>query len=449
MLHLFSKLLKDYLVQHEVAVGDNFKFGAPDQNYVQSLPMGKSVNIYLVEINENRKLRGNERQRSQENGKPVFHESLYPAWIDAHFLISVWDTAKDLNAKALSEQETLDSICSLLLAGDPFSPRIVYPGPTEKDLVSVETVRQQVRDERLILGDPPEIAAQAGDLAAIAERDRITEQILAPRHAWPKEFHEPGLPYRVMPPEGFPKLSEFWTTMGTGSPWKPLIYLVASIPVGLKPAFESPMVTTLATRIGQTANAPARELIDADPHHYVGVPQSDLSDEERAKRFRDEGTVREWKQIGGTVRRKQLDEKGRPVLVLDPVTRKPVIDPVTNKEIIALTPVPGVKVRLEMAVTDPSHPEPAAFSLLQETRSYEPRKFDNQPPTQEELSKGGRFHFLYLVPLAKHDCRFRLAFQSAIVPGDHRGQPINLQETSLLIETGNLSPSPYDVVMHP
>ena len=93
MLPLFTQLLKDYLVRQAVAPGNRVTLGPPDRAFVLGLPQGQSVNIYLADIRENRRLRTNERLRATSvNGHPTtIQESLYPAWVDAHYLITAWD----------------------------------------------------------------------------------------------------------------------------------------------------------------------------------------------------------------------------------------------------------------------------------------------------------------------------------------------------------------------
>ena len=161
--------------------------------------------------------------------------------------------------------------------GDPFTPREVYPDPTDAQLATEAVVRDAARAAARAAGLNDSQVAAAGDAAADQERQRITDLVLAPLLAWPREFWLPGLPYQVLPPDGFPKLSEFWTTMGTGSVWKPLVYLVAAVPVALRSRFEFPLVTSMTTTIGQTADAHGRRLTP--------------------------GTEREWYQIGGFVSR--------------------------------------------------------------------------------------------------------------------------------------------------
>ena len=263
MLALFTELLKDFLARN-VVPPDRIFVDPPDRDFVRGLPTpGQSVNVYLADIRENRKLRTNERQRKLEDtGKVV--ESLFPSWVDAHYLISVWDASANPGdrQRPLREQGVLSRISAVLLAGDPLTPAEVYPPPTDAELNAIGAA-----------------AGSAASAALIQERARRLA-------AWPEEFRIPGLPFQVLPPEGFPKLSEFWTTMGQGSVWRPVVYLVASVPVLVTPRFESPMVTTMTTQVGQADGETGHRLVSATEHrwHQIGgfvhgpVPERDPND---------------------------------------------------------------------------------------------------------------------------------------------------------------------------
>jgi len=360
MLHLFSQLLRDFLVQQGIVLAGRVTLGPPDQKYVSSLPQGQSLNVYLADLRENRKLRSIERKRDQPvNGiLDKIHESLYPAWVDAHYLITAWDTSNDQSTRALKEHEILAAVSSALLAGDPFTPREVYPDPTDADLAPVEAARAAARATAQAAGATLDEIVAAGDQAAAATRKQITDRILAPLNAWPEEFRLPGLPYEVLPPEGFHRLSDFWTNMGTGSIWKPVVWLVAAVPVELKPQFEYPIVTTMKTTIGQTADAPGQKLIRAIDKDG----------------FRS-GTDHEWYQIGGFV-----SKLGGP---------RP------------LSPVKGAKMILQTA-GDPATVPPLAPLRMQETRTD-----DN-----------GKYQFLFAGPLRSQPRRFQVIAQARGLKAD-------------------------------
>jgi hypothetical protein len=55
------------------------------------------------------------------------------------------------------------------------------------------------------------------------------------------------LPTEIMPPEGFPKLAEFWGTMGSRHRWKPAIQLIVTVPLLRSPDVSGTPVTTRTT----------------------------------------------------------------------------------------------------------------------------------------------------------------------------------------------------------
>lgn len=391
MLALFTQLLQDYLVRQNVAPAGRVSLGPPDRAFVGALPQGQSVNIYLADIRENRKLRSNERRRdpAPPNGHlRTVGESLYPAWVDAHYIITAWDTSNDQSIRALKEHEVLAAVSSALLAGDPFTPREVYPDPTDLQLASVETERARARADATANGRSQEEIVKAGDAAADLERKRIADRVLAPLNAWPDEFRLPGLPYQVLHPDGFPKLSEFWTTMGVGSIWKPIVYLVAAVPVELKPRFDYPLVTTMKTSTGQTSNAPGQKLIGPlDEDGYRS------------------GTIQEWYQIGGFVSKQVKDRDGNLQFDAD------------HKRI--LEPVKRAKVILQTAGNAAAVP-PVPSLQLQETRTD-----DN-----------GRYQFIFTGPLSGDQNRFQVVAQSAGLKAD----PVD-------VVLSPAEPFPHDVEM--
>jgi len=52
------------------------------------------------------------------------------------------------------------------------------------------------------------------------------------------------LPHMLLPVDGFPKLEEFWSSMGKDQPLKPVVYLVVTIPVRHEPQTAGVLVTT-------------------------------------------------------------------------------------------------------------------------------------------------------------------------------------------------------------
>jgi hypothetical protein len=207
MIHLLDNLLRQIFMEEAAALSDEaqIRFQPPDadwRTYVSNLTIGgnpaNALNIYLVDLRENRKLRSNERVRTIENG--IVNEEPAPARVDCHYLISAWSPAAvTLLEPALEEHALLYQTVAVLMRNSPFNPSRVYP---------------------------------AGS---------------APLNVWPPKFRDVDLPAVVLPIEGFSKLAEFWSGMGQGALWKPAIYLIATLPVELLTEVAGPMVTTRIT----------------------------------------------------------------------------------------------------------------------------------------------------------------------------------------------------------
>lgn len=178
------------------------RFQPPDEawrNHVSTLGTLLALNVYLVDLRENRKLRSNKRVRRFENG--VVEDEPAPMRLDCHYLISAWSpTDPSPTAEpSVDEHLLLYEVSAVLVDNAPLNPSRIFP---------------------------PGSAA----LAAI-----------------PEAIRDLDLPTEVLPPEGFPKLAEFWGAMGTGALWKPVVYLIVTLPVEYSREIAGPMVTTRIT----------------------------------------------------------------------------------------------------------------------------------------------------------------------------------------------------------
>jgi hypothetical protein len=171
-----------------------------------------ALNLYLVDLRENRKLRSNERMRSVDNG--IVSEEPAPTRVDCHYLITAWSPADPAAAvePPLDEHRLLHDVTAVLLNSAPINPSRVYP---------------------------------TGSVAL---------------NAVPELIREADLPTQILPTEGFPKLPEFWGTMGQGHRWKPAIYLIVTLPVALTRHIAGPMVTTRITEYQQTGRPESAEI---------------------------------------------------------------------------------------------------------------------------------------------------------------------------------------------
>jgi hypothetical protein len=256
MLPLFTRLLRDFLVRLGVP-DDRISLDPPDRDFVDRLHTlggGRVLDVYLADLRENRRFRTNDTRlrldRPGTNGHGEYVETPYPAWVDAHYLISAWDSSRNPEDRdrSLREQQLLGAVSAGLLASDPLRPTKVYELPPDAPGL-----------DRLVRNFGLDTPAQLENLFA----RRLG--------AWPEEFRSPGLPFQVLPPEGFPKLSDFWTTMGQGSAWRPVVYLVATVPVEINDEKRAPVVTTLLTRAGQTLDAPGRRLVRRTEHTWFQI----------------------------------------------------------------------------------------------------------------------------------------------------------------------------------
>ena len=211
MIGALDKLLRDLLLAHVGGLTDpsQIRFQPPDDDwrtYVTNLNVGgnpaNALNVYLLELRENRRLRSNERSRTVNAG--IVTEEPAPTRVDCHYLITAWSPAllTDTVEPALDEHVLLYDVAAALVAHAPLNPSRIY-------------------------------AAGSADLALVNPRIRAVD-----------------LPTQVLPVEGFAKLPEFWGTMGASQRWKPYVHLVVTLPIALDSMVAGPMVTTSITDYG-------------------------------------------------------------------------------------------------------------------------------------------------------------------------------------------------------
>ncbi len=188
------------------ATAGQIRFQPPSarwRQHVSQLGGLKAVNVYLVDVRENRRLRSNEVLREYDPAGGVVDEWPAPTRADCHYLITAWSTAdEDLadpengaHGRSGEEHQILHEVASVLNAHQPLVPAAVFGGafPTGFD----------------------------NDLKAET------------------------LPTELLPVEGFPKYAEFWGTMGQLHPWKPAVYLVVTVPLRVAKRTLGPPVTTV------------------------------------------------------------------------------------------------------------------------------------------------------------------------------------------------------------
>nr|WP_062337170.1 Pvc16 family protein [Herbidospora sakaeratensis] len=203
MIEHVDRMVRHLLISR-IGLGDANRVGfqPPDEDwrtFVTNLDR-MALNVYLVELRENRGLRGNERTRTAAAGLVLGEPA--PRRLDLHYLVTAWSPAAQNQAvePTLDEHALLYRAAAVLLAAVPLRPADVYGRG------------------RLPTGFPPLLAA--------AE-----------------------LPTAVLPGDGFAKYAEFWGTMTGRQPWRPVVHLTVTIPVAFDPEEIGPMVTTQVTRL--------------------------------------------------------------------------------------------------------------------------------------------------------------------------------------------------------
>ncbi len=217
MIPYLNNLLRDLFLTEQVpdlTDPGQIRFQPPDEVwriYVSALQVN-ALNIYLVDLRENRKLRSNARSRSVDNG--MVSEEPAPARIDCHYLITAWSPSDVTPATepTLDEHALLYQVSAVLKNNEPLNPSRIYPA----DSIALDAVPELIR--------------------------------------------EADLPTEVLPVEGFPKLAEFWGTMGVNHRWKPAVYLIVTLPVAYEAEIAGPMVTTRITEYRQTGQPGTAEV---------------------------------------------------------------------------------------------------------------------------------------------------------------------------------------------
>ncbi len=185
---------------------EQIRFQPPDadwRGHLTHINPKSALNVYLVELRENRKLRSNERVRDYDAAGHVVSERPAPARVDCHYLITAWSGASEdgtdpdiaSHGGTSLEHAILHEVASLLGASQPLEPARVWGGSFP-------------------VGFSTDIAVAT-------------------------------LPTVILPGDGFPKYGEFWGTMGATQPWKPAVYLVVTVPLATTPRFPGPPVTAV------------------------------------------------------------------------------------------------------------------------------------------------------------------------------------------------------------
>jgi hypothetical protein len=204
MLDYIDDMLRQLFLNRIVGLSPiQVGFQPPDDDWRKhvSTLTDTALNVYLVDLRENRRMRSTQRSRNFNQG--YFTETPAPRYVDCLYMITAWSPATPTSPAVeptIYEHEMLWNVGTVLMDADPLEPREIYaPGPLPSSF--------------------PALIADA------------------------------ELPTTVLPPEGFAKHAEFWGTMpGQFHPWRPAVFLTLTLPVTLLPIPIGPMVTTQITQ---------------------------------------------------------------------------------------------------------------------------------------------------------------------------------------------------------
>jgi hypothetical protein len=181
---------------------DKISFQPPDDVWRQRVGSnaGVSVNVYLAEIEEDRKLRTNARDRVVESG--LVHERRAPERLRLTYLVSAWNAVEDSPANAATEAEhdTLSFVVQALYRAAPLNAARVL-APAQLALV-------------------------------------------------PAGMREVDMPTTIAGHETPEKLSHFWGTMGKIHPHKPVVGVMVTVPVTYPESVVDGVVLTIDTGLG-------------------------------------------------------------------------------------------------------------------------------------------------------------------------------------------------------
>ncbi|SDL95212.1 Pvc16 family protein [Nonomuraea jiangxiensis] len=212
MIEHIDRMLRHLLISRIDHLTDEaqVRFQPPDadwRTYVANLSH-LALNVYLLELRENRALRTNERSRGTAAG--LVAGELAPRRVDLHYLITAWSAAapSQVIEPTLDEHALLYRAAATLVAAEPLNPAEIYrPGPLPT--------------------------------------------------GFPEPLADAVLPTSVLPAEGFSKYAEFWGTMDGRPPWRPGVHLTVTVPVCFGPGELGPLVTTQMTGFEQPGQAGA------------------------------------------------------------------------------------------------------------------------------------------------------------------------------------------------
>jgi hypothetical protein len=229
VIDALDTIIAKTLVAAIPTLANRIGFQPPDRTWrdqVSAQP-GAWLNCALVDLREDRARRSTGVRVERDPSQRV----LPPFLLRCHYLISAWNSANE-NPPAVSA----------------------------------------TRAEHSLLGKVVAALAEHTPLRAAA--------VLLPAElaTIPSAWRETTLDTELLPPDGFGKLAEFWQTMGTGSPWRPVVWLAVTVPVSPEPIVSDGVVTTILTSLGTGPAAENPETLLAvggQVSDQAGLPVAD------------------------------------------------------------------------------------------------------------------------------------------------------------------------------
>jgi hypothetical protein len=205
-------VIRQTLVAEIPSLATRLGFQPPDETWRQQRVgsgTGVWLNCALVDLREDRKHRTNEIRIERDPPRRL----QAPYRLRCHYLLSAWNSAKDSEAvpATLQEHALLGQVLAVLVERTPFTPSAVLT--------------------------PAELATL------------------------PALWREAAFDTEVLPPEGFPKIAEYWGTMGRAVPWRPVLWLEVTVPVAPEPTSLDGIVTTVIASTGRDRPAQQAETL--------------------------------------------------------------------------------------------------------------------------------------------------------------------------------------------
>ena len=224
-------------------------FERPGKNFPPDTLTGACLNVTLVDVRENQKLRKNDRVTIRTDREHFTTQ--VAAQLDCHYLATAWiKGAETPHIEAQQERRLLYEAAAAMLRHSPIDVRTVldvpltFPQPEEASA-------DDWHELRAILNHPHE-DDPSQTVSDMEFSNLKQDSVLLSRQ----------LPLEALPPEGYSKLPEFWGLMETNAQWRPAVYFIVTIPVERLRWPRGPEVRSINTTI---INLSAKRTIPNEP----------------------------------------------------------------------------------------------------------------------------------------------------------------------------------------